>query len=113
MSATLSNNPVAVLMIDAIATTRSLPWPARLPRQRTRLLAPGTRARAAARYGMRGALQAMCLSAALMASAGAVGASRGPVELNEPAQAQGGAAMLAPAPPPVLSAGLAEKVTTR
>jgi len=73
------------MMIDAIATTRSLPWPARQPRRRSRLLAPGTRSRAAARHGLRGGLQAMCLSAALLAATGALGSSRGPVELNQPA----------------------------
>ena len=73
------------MMIDAIATTRALPWTTALPRRRSRLLAPGTPARAAARHGLRSAIQAMCLTAALMAGAGAVGASRGPVELSEPA----------------------------
>ncbi len=68
------------MMIDAIATTRALPWSARQPRRRSRLLAPGTAARTAARHGLRGALQAMCLSAA-----------GGPVELNEPAHVQGSA----------------------
>jgi hypothetical protein len=97
-------------MIDAIATTRSLPWPARLPRQRTRrLLAPGTRARAAARHGLRGALQTMCLSAAVMAATGAVGASHGPVELNQPAHAGGTSALLVPQ----VSMGAADKVTWR
>jgi hypothetical protein len=76
------------MMIDAISTTRALPWPHRLPRRQTRLLAPGTRSRAAARHGLRGALQTMCLSAAVMAAAGALGASRGPVELQEPAPSQ-------------------------
>jgi hypothetical protein len=101
------------MMIDAIATTRALPWSAPRPSRRARLLAPGTPARAAARHGLRGALQAMCLSAAVMAAAGAVGSSRGPVELNEPAHAQGAA----PAPVQGIawqaSTGLAGKGTWR
>jgi hypothetical protein len=100
-------------MIDAIASTRALPWPTRLPRRQARILAPGTRARAAARHGVRGALQTLCLSAALMAGAGLVGASHGPVELNEPAHAQGPATVpmqLAAAAP---SAGLATNGTSR
>jgi hypothetical protein len=76
------------MMIDAISTTRALPWPTRVARERPRLLAPGSRARAAARHGVRGAIQTMCLSAAMMAATGALGASRGPVELQEPAQTQ-------------------------
>ncbi len=101
-------------MIDAITTTRALPWPSALPRQRRRaLLAPGTRARAAARHGVRAALQAMCLSAALMAAAGAVGASRGPVELSEPAPTNQHAAALVQPASPMAGAGLAEKVISR
>ncbi len=101
-------------MIDAIATTRALPWPTALPRQRRRaLLAPGTQARTAARHGVRAALQAMCLSAALMAAAGAVGSSRGPVELSEPAPAhQHTAAQVQPASASI-GVGLAEKVISR
>jgi hypothetical protein len=113
MSSTLSNNPIALMMIDAIAASRSVPWPARLPRRRSRLLAPGTRARAAARHGLRGALQAMCLSAAVMAAAGAVGSSRGPVELNDPARAQGSALVLVPGIAWQPSKGLAERGTSR
>ena len=108
------------MMIDAISTTRSLPWPRTFPepRRRSRLLAPGTRGRAAARHGLRGALQAICLCAVLMAGAGVVGASRGPVELNEPAPAQAGstwAMQVVPAAPASgnVSVGLAERVTTR
>ena len=101
------------MMIDAIAASRSLSWPARLPRRRSRLLAPGTRARAAARHGLRGALQAMCLSAAVMAAAGAVGSSRGPVELNEPAHALGSAPVLVQAIAWRASSGLAERGTSR
>lgn len=101
------------MMIDAIATTRSLPWPAALPRRRSRrLLAPGTQARAAARHGIRSALQALCLSAALMAAAGAVGGSRGPVELSEPAPAhQHTAAQMVVSTP--AGVGLAQTVTSR
>ncbi|HXA29602.1 MAG TPA: hypothetical protein VN193_12755 [Candidatus Angelobacter sp.] len=77
-------------MIDAIATTRTLPWPAALPRRCPRVLARGTVARQAVRHGIRGAVQGMCVSAAVMAAAGAVGASRGPVVLTEPAHQQTG-----------------------
>ena len=100
-------------MIDAIATTRTLPWQTSLPRRRTRVLAPGTRARAAARHGIRSAIQAMCLSAALMAAAGAVGGSHGPVELSEPAPAQHHTAAPVQAASPNTGAGLAQKVTSR
>lgn len=103
-------------MIDAFATSRSLPWPGTLPRRRARVLAPGTRARAAARHGVRAALQALCLTAALMAAAGAVGSSRGPVELSEPAPAHHTAAQVQvhPAMPGAASgAGLAARVTSR
>jgi hypothetical protein len=85
MSSSLSNNPLA-LMIDAIATTRSLPWPTALPRRRARRLASNTRARQAARHGLRGALQGLFMTAAVMAAAGAVGGSRGPVVLTDPGQ---------------------------
>jgi hypothetical protein len=80
------------------------------------VLAPGTRARAAARHGIRSALQAMCLSAALMAAAGAVGASRGPVELSEPAPAHHTAAQVqvqSLAAAASTGAGLARTVTSR
>ncbi|HZS13470.1 MAG TPA: hypothetical protein VFC09_02620 [Candidatus Dormibacteraeota bacterium] len=100
-------------MIDAIASTRALPWPGSVPRRRTRLLAPGTPARAAARHGLRGALQTLVLSAALMAAAGTVGASRGPVELNEPAHAASGTAAVLLAPSAPTGAGVAGKVTSR
>jgi hypothetical protein len=113
MSAALSNNQPALLMIDAIATTRTLPWPVSFPRRRSRLLAPGTRARAAARHGLRSAIQAMCLSAALMAAAGAVGASRGPVELSEPAPAQHHAAVQVMPGGALPSAEVARTVTSR
>ena len=101
------------MMIDAIATTRALPWSARQPRRRSRLLAPGTPARAAARHGLRGALQAMCLSAAVMAAAGAVGSSRGPVELNEPAHVQGSAPVLVQGGAWQVSTGVAPRGTWR
>ncbi|HEV7679667.1 MAG TPA: hypothetical protein VGQ42_13965 [Candidatus Dormibacteraeota bacterium] len=45
--------------------------------------------RQAARHGMRSAVQAICLVAGTMAAAGAVGASRAPVELTAPAQSSG------------------------
>jgi hypothetical protein len=96
-------------MIDAIATTRALPWPTRpaaLPRRRTRVLAPGTRARAAARHGLRGALQTLVLAASLMAAVGAVGSSRAPVELNQPPAHTGAVVVLD-------SAGLAARGTSR
>lgn len=100
-------------MIDAIATTRTLPWHTSLPRRRTRVLAPGTQARAAARHGIRSAIQAMCLSAALMAAAGAVGGSHGPVELSEPAPAQHHTGALVQVVGTQTGARLAEKVTSR
>jgi len=101
------------MMIDAIATTRALPWPGALPRRRSRLLAPGTPARAAARHGLRSAIQAMCLSAALMAGAGAVGASRGPVELSEPAPAHHTAAQVQVVANATIGARLAPTGTSR
>lgn len=39
------------------------------------------------RTGLRGAVQATCLAAAVLAAAGAVGSSRGPVVLDTPQQA--------------------------
>ena len=101
------------MMIDAIATTRALPWPASLPRHRRRVLAPGTRARAAARHGLRSAIQALALTAALMAGAGAVGASRGPVELSEPAPAHHTAAQVQVVANAPIGARLAAKGTSR
>ena len=100
------------MMIDAISTTRALPWPHHLPRQRTRRLAPGTRGRAAARHGLRAALQSLCLSAAVMAAAGALGASRGPVELQAPVPAQQHTAAQMPIVE-VASVGLARSVLPR
>jgi hypothetical protein len=95
------------MMIDAISTTRALPWPTSVPRRHARraLLAPGTQARAAVRHGLRGAVQTMCLSAAMMAAMGALGASRGPVELQQPAPAQQHTAAL-------VGAGAASQVST-
>jgi hypothetical protein len=96
-------------MIDAIATARTLPWPTALPRRRPRILARGTVARQAVRHGVRGAIQGLCLSAAVMAAAGAVGASRGPVVLTEPAHQPTGQLHVLSA----TSAGLARTVPSR
>jgi uncharacterized protein YpuA (DUF1002 family) len=46
------------------------------------------------RHGVRSAVQAICLAAATMAAAGAVGASRAPVELTAPVPASGAAVVL-------------------
>ena len=74
-------------MLGTYTDTRSLPWPVALPRRRAvpkpRL---GQAGRGAVRHGIRGAIQTTCLAAALMAAAGVVGASRGPVVLSEPSQ---------------------------
>lgn len=115
MSSALSNFLLLLLMIDAIASTRSLNWSIAQPRRRTRrqLLASGTRARAAARHGLRAAIQTMCLSAALMAGMGAVGASRGPVELSEPAPAHQHTAAQVQVVAPPAHVGLARTVTSR
>jgi len=74
-------------MLGTYDDTRALPWPTALPRRRTRgtpALSPT--ARQAVRHGLRGAIQAACLSAALMAGAGAVGAAHGPAVLSSPSQ---------------------------
>jgi hypothetical protein len=97
-------------MIDAIASTRTLPWPTALPRRRARVLAPGTTARRAVRHGIRGAVQGMCMAAAVMAAAGAVGASRGPVVLTEPGHEQPIGVLWQAAP---AGAGLPHLVTSR
>jgi transposase InsO family protein len=94
-------------MIDAIAATRSLPWPTAPPRRRPRVVARGTIARQAVRHGVRGAIQGLCLSAAVMAAAGAVGASRGPVVLTEPGHQPTAQALFA------AGVGLAQKVQWR
>jgi hypothetical protein len=94
-------------MIDAIATPHALPWSTALPRRRPRVLLRGTVARQAVRHGIRGAIQGMCMAAAVMAAAGAVGASHGPVMLTEPAHQQSAQTLV------VTGMGLADKVTSR
>jgi hypothetical protein len=76
-------------MLGTYSATSHLPWPAALPRRRSRRRAAGTAttARQAARHGLRSAIQATCLSAAILAAAGAVGTARGPVVLSVPPQA--------------------------
>jgi hypothetical protein len=74
-------------MLGTYTDTRSLPWPVALPRRRTLpRVSLGPAGRGALRQGLRGAIQTTCLSAAVLAAAGAVGASRGPVVLSEPQQ---------------------------
>lgn len=58
-------------------------------------------------------MQTMCLSAAVMAAAGALGASRGPVELQEPAPSQHHVAAQVQAPAVVVNVGLARAVPPR
>jgi hypothetical protein len=96
-------------MIDAIATTRALPWPTAFPRRRARRLAPGTTARQALRHGLRGAVQGSCIAAAVLAAAGAVGASHGPMVLTAPSDHHLSTAAQVAA----VSVGLHEKVTSR
>lgn len=74
-------------MLGTYHDTRALPWPATLPRRRVRTRpALSPTGRQAVRHGVRGAVQAVCLSAALMAAAGAVGAAHGPAVLSSPGQ---------------------------
>jgi hypothetical protein len=102
-------------MLGTYPDAHALPWPAVMPRQRVhraaRAVRVASRRRQALRHGIRGALKATILSAALMAASAVVGASRGPVVLSEPAQP---AALHAVAPVTTgPSAGLAAKMTTR
>jgi hypothetical protein len=97
-------------MLGTYSTTRPLPWASPLPRRRP-LVDAGLSAtgRKALRHGVRSALQTTCLAAAVMAAAGAVGASRGPIELSDPSQPSA-QHLVVPAPP---SAGLAGSAVTR
>jgi hypothetical protein len=97
-------------MIQAAATPRALFWPIALPRRRVRRAVQRSTARQAVRQGLRASLQTTCLAAAVLAAAGAVGASRGPVVLTDPAQvgSLGTVTWSVPA-----GAGLPHKVTSR
>ena len=64
---------------------RALPWPGALSRREPRRVVLGATGKQAVRHGIRGAIQASCLSAAVLAAAGVLGA-RGPVVLSEPSQ---------------------------
>ena len=97
-------------MLGTYSSTRPLPWAPSLPRRRP-LFDAGLSAtgRQAVRHGVRSALQATCLAAAAMAAAGAVGASRGPIELSDPSQPSA-QHLVVPAAP---SSGLAGSTATR
>jgi hypothetical protein len=91
------------------ATPRPLPWARALPQRRARRTTPQASAAQAVRHGLRGAIQATCLSAAVLAAAGAVGASRGPVVLSDPSQATAQHSVVMAMP----SSGLADWRMTR
>jgi len=71
-------------MLGTYSATPALPWPAALPHRRARPVARASVAGQALRHGMRSAIQATCLSAAVMAATGVLGAARGPVVLSQP-----------------------------
>ena len=101
-------------MLGTYSATTALPWPAALPRRRTRQPArPSTLCRAA-HHGIRAAIQSICLSAAVMAAAGVVGAAHGPVVLSGPQQ-PAAQTELAPgsAPGPVAVHGVVAAARTR
>lgn len=97
-------------MLGTYADTRALPWPVSVPRRRHRV-AVGPTGRQVLRQGLRGAVQATCLSAAMLIAAGVVGASRGPVVLNEPSQPN--AAHVSVAAGSSVSVEATPKLTTR
>lgn len=98
-------------MLGAYPDTRALPWPVSFPRPARRRVAVGATGRQAIRHGLRGAVQATCLGAALLAASGALGASRGPMVLSEPSQHT--AIHLSVPSGAGVSAGFAHNVTTR
>ena len=104
-------------MLSTYPDARALPWRVAAPRRHTRhatATATRTTGRQALMHGVRGAVKTACLSAALLATSGMVGASRVPIVLSDPSQPSAAHASVASAPgAAALSVGLAAKVTTR
>jgi hypothetical protein len=97
-------------MLGTYGDAHALSWPGVLPRRRRRQVALSPTGRQAVRHGIRGAIQATCLSAAVLAASGLLGASHGPVVLSEPSQQPLSVHVAAPAQHAV---DMASNVTTR
>lgn len=103
-------------MLGTYADAHVLSWPGVVPRRRRREIALSATGRQAVRHGIRGAIQASCLSAAVLAASGLLGASHGPVVLSEPSQQPLAALTAHGAPVPAhhaVSLGLAASRTRR